>query len=165
MKAGRAKARWCRFHARRLAKCGTATFCCLIRCRICIVGRRRGTETLRNHTLRTGEQLGTATSDQPTTAAAAAITVSVDSTFIRSREEGARHPEVRVGNVETASRGRQVFRAVATAEARLWRRRAAPGYRFGGYFSCRITERRSENALLRGPNDPPGPAATHPRST
>jgi hypothetical protein len=76
----------------------------------------RSPETLSNHTLRIGEQLGTATSDQPTTAAAAAITVSVDSTFIRSREEGERHLEVRVGNVETASRGRQVFGAVATAD-------------------------------------------------
>ena len=76
----------------------------------------RSPETLRNHTLRIGEQLGTATSDQPTTAAAAAITVSVDSTFIRSREEGERHLEVRVGNVETASRGRQVFGAVAKAD-------------------------------------------------
>ncbi len=74
-------------------------------------------ETLRHHTLRIGEQLGTATSDQPTTAAAAAaITVSVDSTFIRSREEGERHLEVRVGNVETASGGRQVFGAVAKAD-------------------------------------------------
>jgi hypothetical protein len=45
-------------------------------------------ETLRNHTLRIGAQIGSATSDQPTTAAAV-ITVSVDSTFIRSREEGA----------------------------------------------------------------------------
>jgi len=77
----------------------------------------RSPETLRNHTLRIGEQLATATSDQPTTAAAAAaITVSVDSTFIRSREEGERHLEVRVGNVETASRGRQVFGAVAKAD-------------------------------------------------
>jgi hypothetical protein len=48
-------------------------------------------ETLRHHTLRIGEQLGTATSDQPTAAAAAAITVSMDSTFIRSREDGERH--------------------------------------------------------------------------
>ena len=72
---------------------------------------------MRNHTLRIGEQLATATSDQPTTAAAAAaITVSVDSTFIRSREEGERHLEVHVGNVETASRGRQVFGAVAKAD-------------------------------------------------
>ena len=60
-------------------------------------------------------QLGTATSDQPSTAAAV-ITVSVDSTFIRSREEGERHMEVRVGNVETASGGRQVFGAVAKAD-------------------------------------------------
>ena len=72
-------------------------------------------ETLRNHTLRIGAQIGSATSDQPTTAAAV-ITVSVDSTFIRSREEGERHLEVRVGNVETASGGRQVFGAVAKAD-------------------------------------------------
>src|SRR5271155_1216158 len=77
----------------------------------------RSLETLRHHTLRIGEQLGAATADQPTTAAAAAaITVSVDSTFIRSREEGERHLEVRVGNVETASGGRQVFGAVAKAD-------------------------------------------------
>ena len=79
----------------------------------------RSPETLRHHTLRIGAQLGTATADQPTTAAAAAITVSVDSTFIRSREEGERHLEVRVGNVETASGGRQVFGAVAKAETDL----------------------------------------------
>jgi hypothetical protein len=40
----------------------------------------------------------------------------VDSTFVRSREEGERHMEVRVGNVETASGGRQVFGAVAKAD-------------------------------------------------
>ncbi len=73
----------------------------------------RSPETLRNHTLRIGALLGTATSDQPIAAAAAAVTVSVDSTFIRSREEGERHLEVHVGNVETASGGRQVFGAVA----------------------------------------------------
>ena len=65
-------------------------------------------ETLRNHTLRIGAQIGSATFDQTTTATAV-TTVSVDSTFIRSREEGERHLEVRVGNVETASGGRQVF--------------------------------------------------------
>ena len=79
----------------------------------------RSPETLRHHTLRIGEQLGTSTSEQPTTAAAAAITVSVDSTFIRSREEGERHLEVRVGDVETASGGRQVFGAVAKADTNL----------------------------------------------
>jgi hypothetical protein len=40
----------------------------------------RSPETLRNHTLRIGAQLGTAASDQPTPAAAV-ITVSVASTF------------------------------------------------------------------------------------
>jgi hypothetical protein len=79
----------------------------------------RSPETLRNHTLRIGALLGTATSDQPIATAAAAVTVSVDSTFIRSREEGERHLEVRVGNVETASGGRQVFGAVAKADTDL----------------------------------------------
>ena len=79
----------------------------------------RSPETLRNHTLRIGALLGTATSDQPIAAATAAVTVSVDSTFIRSREEGERHLEVRVGNVETASGGRQVFGAVAKADTDL----------------------------------------------
>jgi len=76
----------------------------------------RSPETLRHHTLRIGAQLGAATADQPTAAAAAAITVSVDSTFIRSGAEGERHLEVRVGNVETASGGRQVFGAVTKAD-------------------------------------------------
>ncbi len=75
----------------------------------------RSPETLRNHTLQIGEQLGTAAAVEPTAAAAAATTVSLDSTFIRSREEGERHLEVRVGNVETAGGGRQVFAAVAKA--------------------------------------------------
>ena len=62
-------------------------------------------ETLRAHTLKSGEQL----CDMPTTKAAAAamsITVTTDSTFIRSWEEGNRHLEVRVGNVETSDGGR-----------------------------------------------------------
>src|SRR5271166_7161796 len=49
-------------------------------------------------------------------AAAAAITISLDSTFIRSRDDGERHLEVRVGNVETVDGGRQVFGAVTRAE-------------------------------------------------
>jgi hypothetical protein len=48
--------------------------------------------------------------------AAAAITISLDSTFIRSREDGERHLEVRVGNVETVDGGRQVFGAVTRGE-------------------------------------------------
>ena len=72
-------------------------------------------ETLRSHTLRVGEQLSDAASVQPA-AAVAAITVSLNSTFIRSHKEGERHLEVRVGNVETAGGGRQVFGAVAKAD-------------------------------------------------
>jgi hypothetical protein len=48
-------------------------------------------------------------------AAAPVTAVTLDSTFIRSREDGERHLEVRVGNVETKSVGRQVFGAVAKA--------------------------------------------------
>ena len=72
-------------------------------------------ETLRSHTLRVGQQLCDAAGNQPA-AAAAAISVSLDSTFIRSCEDGERHLEVRVGNVETAGGGRQVFGAVAKAD-------------------------------------------------
>jgi hypothetical protein len=62
-------------------------------------------ETLRRHTLRTGEALQYCPAARPETAAWA-IMVSLDSTFIRSCEDGERHLEVRVGNVETPSGGR-----------------------------------------------------------
>jgi hypothetical protein len=51
--------------------------------------------------------------------AAAAITVTVDSTFIRDRHDGERHLEVRIGNVEASGDGRQVFGAVAKAETEI----------------------------------------------
>ncbi len=72
-------------------------------------------ETLRRHTLKVGEALGECATIRPDTAAPA-IVVTLDSTFIRSCAEGERHLEVRVGNVETASGGRQVFGAVAKAD-------------------------------------------------
>jgi len=73
-------------------------------------------ETLRGHTLKAGEQLRDASAAKPDAAAAAsAITLSLDSTFIRSCHEGGRHLEVRVGNAETPGGGRQVFGAVANA--------------------------------------------------
>jgi hypothetical protein len=75
----------------------------------------RSPETLRTHTLQVGKRLGDAAAEKPP-AAAAAITISLDSTFIRSREDGERHLEVRVGNVETVDGGRQVFGAVTRAE-------------------------------------------------
>ena len=70
--------------------------------------------TLRRHTLEVGEALGECAVIRPETAASA-IVVTLDSTFIRSCAEGERHLEVRVGNVETQSGGRQVFGAVAKA--------------------------------------------------
>ena len=70
---------------------------------------------MRSHTLQVGKQLADAAAEKPP-AAAAAITISLDSTFIRSCEDGERHLEVRVGNVETVDGGRQVFGAVARAE-------------------------------------------------
>jgi hypothetical protein len=72
-------------------------------------------ETLRQHTLKLGAQLQDRALEKPATAAAA-IAISVDSTFIRSCEEGERQLEVRVGNVETEAGGRQVFGAVARAD-------------------------------------------------
>jgi hypothetical protein len=70
--------------------------------------------TLRRHTLKAGAALADRVAIRPP-AAAPAITVTVDSTFIRSREDGERRFEVRVGNVETKTGGRQVFDAVAKA--------------------------------------------------
>jgi hypothetical protein len=62
---------------------------------------------------------------------ASAIVVTLDSTFIRSCEDGERHLEVRVGNVETESGGRQVFGAVAKSDTdikvRIGRRLDAVG--------------------------------------
>jgi len=75
-------------------------------------------ETLRRHTLRVGEALDEGAGIRPETAASA-IVVTLDSTFIRSCAEGGRHLEVRVGNVEAQSGGRQVFGAVAKADTDL----------------------------------------------
>ena len=74
--------------------------------------------TLRRHTLKVGEALGECAAIRPQ-AAASAIVVTLDSTFIRSCKDGERHLEVRVGNVETPSGGRQVFGAVAKADTDL----------------------------------------------
>src|SRR4051812_42944097 len=77
-----------------------------------------GPETLRAQTLKVGEDLRDAAPAEPATAAAA-ITVSVDSTFIRSCEAGPRHLEVRLGNVETPDGARQVFAAVARTDTAI----------------------------------------------
>jgi hypothetical protein len=70
--------------------------------------------TLRRRTLKAGAALADRAAIRPP-AAAPAITVTVDSTFIRSREDEEHHFEVRVGNVETKAGGRQVFGGVAKA--------------------------------------------------
>jgi hypothetical protein len=79
------------------------------------VGARNDPETLRCHTLKIGADLRDQPAVRPDTAAPS-ITVTLDSTFIRSCEDGERHLEVRVGNVETGSGRRQVFGAVAKAD-------------------------------------------------
>jgi hypothetical protein len=50
---------------------------------------------------------------------ASAITVTLDSTFIRSCRDSERYLEVRVGNVETTSGGLQVSGAVAKADPEM----------------------------------------------
>ena len=52
-------------------------------------------------------------------AAASSITLTLDSTFIRSCEDGQRHLEVRLGNVEASDGGRQVFAAVAKTDTSI----------------------------------------------
>lgn len=75
-------------------------------------------ETLRNHVLRTGEKLRH--SPLPMSPAASAeLSVSVDSTFIRSCEPGERHLEVQVGNVETRAGRRHVFAAVTKSDTEI----------------------------------------------
>ena len=69
---------------------------------------------MRRRTLTAGAALRDHAANAPETAAT--ITVTLDSTFIRSCEDGERHLEVRVGNVETESGGRQVFGAVAGSD-------------------------------------------------
>jgi hypothetical protein len=72
-------------------------------------------ETLRCHTLKIGADLQNQATVPPDQAAPS-LTVTLDSTFIRSCQDGERHLEVRVGNVETESGGRQVFGAIAKAD-------------------------------------------------
>ena len=57
-------------------------------------------ETVRRQTLKIGAALRNDAAARPELAVAA-IAVTLDSTFIRSCEDGERHLEVRVGNVET----------------------------------------------------------------
>ncbi|HEX6011246.1 MAG TPA: hypothetical protein VFY87_05445, partial [Geminicoccaceae bacterium] len=75
-------------------------------------------ETLRRRTFKVAEELPMRATIKPATPAEM-ITVTLDSTFIRSCEEGERHLEVRIGNVETTTGRRQVFGAVAKTDTDL----------------------------------------------
>ena len=72
-------------------------------------------DTLRRHTFRVAESLPVPATAEPA-GSAEAIVVTLDSTFVRSCEEGERHLEVRIGNVETTAGRRQVFGAVAKTD-------------------------------------------------
>jgi hypothetical protein len=70
-------------------------------------------ETLRRHTFKVAGSLPAPAKPAPP---AEAIVVTLDSTFIRGCEEGERHLEVRIGNVETATGQRQIFGAVTKTD-------------------------------------------------
>ena len=72
-------------------------------------------ETVRRRTLKVGATLRIDAVARPELSAAA-VAVTLDSTFIRSCEDGERHLEVRVGNIESETGGRQVFGAVAKTD-------------------------------------------------
>jgi hypothetical protein len=73
---------------------------------------------MRDRTVKVGADLVSAAADEPA-AAAQAINLTLDSTFIRSCEDGQRHLEVRLGNVEMSNGARQVFAAVAKSDTAI----------------------------------------------
>src|SRR5688500_9065495 len=73
-------------------------------------------ETLRACTLKVGADLVDTAATDPAVAASA-ITLTLDSTFIRSCEDDQRHLEL--GNVETSEGARQVFAAVARTDTAI----------------------------------------------
>ena len=75
-------------------------------------------ETLRAHTLKLGNELVDAAATEPAPSAAA-ITLTVDSTFIRCCEDDQRHLEVRLGNAEPSEGTRRVFAAVAKTDTAI----------------------------------------------
>lgn len=75
-------------------------------------------ESLRNHTLKAGEELRNSPAIPPSMAQAE-ISISLDSTFVRSCEPGERHLEVQVGNVETGVGTRRVFAAVTKTDTKI----------------------------------------------
>ena len=76
-------------------------------------------ETMRGRTLKVGEAVARRRPSSSRQPPAAAITLTLDSTFIRSCEEDQRHLEVRLGNVEASDGARQVFAAVAKTDTAI----------------------------------------------
>src|SRR5215212_3827981 len=77
-------------------------------------------ESLRRHTFKVVEILPIRpATEAPVSAGAETITLTLDATFVRSCEDGERHLEVRIGNVETATGERQVFGALARTDTDL----------------------------------------------
>src|SRR4051812_50207316 len=111
-------------------------------------------ETLRRHTFQIAKTLSmTSAAEAPVSVDAKAIVVSLDSTFIRSCEDGERHLEVRIGNVETDSGGRQVFGAVAkvnTGIGALFRRALDAVGRNRGHGADRLHRRLPRAAAHPG---------------
>jgi hypothetical protein len=72
-------------------------------------------ETFRSHTLALGKRLSQ-TDAIPPTVMSTAITVTLDSTFVRGRDDADRKLEVRVGNIENTAGQQRVLGAVTHAE-------------------------------------------------
>jgi hypothetical protein len=95
----------------------------------------KSAETLRCHALALGQWLGEAAATQPP-AEATAITVTLDSTFIRGRDDADRRLEVRVGNIENAAGQRQVLGVVTHAETDIASRKLWTAlHEINGYLS------------------------------
>ena len=75
-------------------------------------------ETLRRHAFKVAETLPMPAALKSATPVEA-ITLTLDSTFIRGCEDSGQRLEVRIGNVETATGRRQVFGAVAKTDTDL----------------------------------------------
>jgi hypothetical protein len=78
----------------------------------------RDVETLRRHALKISDVLRKDAVAEPETPAQA-VTVTLDSSFIRNCAVDERYLEVRAGNVETEAGGRRVFAAVARSDTEI----------------------------------------------
>ena len=126
----------------------------------CPIDAARSPETLRHHTLRIGERLGTATSDHRQLPAAA-TDCQRDSSFIRSREEGCNGTLGGEHDPTTHTRARARAYAVVSHRAAYAYQEASslvPAVGPGRCAAIRLA-RDAPRPLDRSPG-PPGPAQT-----